>query len=277
MIKKYTGFEYGRNLFPVSARGMVGDGIRMAWEVGAGQEGLNMELIYLVPQAEMLRELETAFHQPNLVVNILGERFINEEILGNTTFTGNSIARQKNLCAFNIFDENTRHIYEKSGFDYIHGMVYPAHLNAEFKQVQDSGHKFIFVASSLEELASKTGIDKDGLLKTVDEYNRSCETGRDELFHKKARYLRPVKNAKFYAGKLYPTAYGSLGGIKINYKTEVVTNDHEVIPGLYAAGVDANSIYGDSYVIIMPGNTMGFAINSGRMAGENAAQYIKKN
>ena len=46
------------------------------------------------------------------------------------------------------------------------------------------------------------------------------------------------------------------------------------IPGLYAAGTDACSIYGDTYVFILPGNTMGFALNSGRIAGENAAEYI---
>jgi len=35
-----------------------------------------------------------------------------------------------------------------------------------------------------------------------------------------------------------------------------------VIPGLYAAGVDACTIYGDSYVFVLPGNTMGFALNT---------------
>jgi fumarate reductase flavoprotein subunit len=48
-----------------------------------------------------------------------------------------------------------------------------------------------------------------------------------------------------------------------------------MIPGLYAAGTDACSIYGDTYVFILPGNTMSFALNSGRIAGENAAEYIK--
>lgn len=40
-------------------------------------------------------------------------------------------------------------------------------------------------------------------------------------------------------------------------------------------GTDACTIYGDSYVFIMPGNTMGFAINSGRIAGERSADYVK--
>jgi len=131
------------------------------------------------------------------------------------------------------------------------------------------------VADSLEELAGKTGIDSDGLKKTVREYNQSCEKGYDGLFNKKHQYLRPVKSPKFYAARHFPSAYGSVGGIKINHRTEVLDKNWGVITGLYAGGNDACSIYGDSYVFILPGNTMGFALNTGRIAGENAAEYVK--
>jgi len=72
-----------------------------------------------------------------------------------------------------------------------------------------------------------------------------------------------------------PSGFGSLGGIKINYKTEVLDKEFNPIPGFYAAGTDANSIHADSYTFIMPGNSMGFALNSGRIAGESAAKYVK--
>ena len=44
---------------------------------------------------------------------------------------------------------------------------------------------------------------------------------------------------------------------------------------IVVAGTDTCSIYGDSYPFILPGNTMGYALNSGRIAGINAAEYIK--
>ena len=88
--------------------------------------------------------------------------------------------------------------------------------------------------------------------------------------------LRPIKTPKFYAGRFLPGAYGSVGGIKINHRTEVLDKRWKVIPGLFAAGTDACSIYGDSYVFILPGNTMGFAINSGRIAGENASRVCEE-
>jgi len=250
----------------------------MAWEVGAAESEMNMELAGGMPRGvEQFVAVTAAFRQPNLLVNLLGERFMNEEIMGNTTFTANAIARQKNRCAFVIFDEATKKYYEEKGLDTM-TLVFPVtelrNFDVELKQVLEQGDKDIFVADSLEELAGKTGINLDSLRKTVDEYNRFCET-HDELFNKRYKYLKPIKQPKFYAAKLFPGAYGSLGGIKINYRTEVLTKDHEVIPGLYAVGTDACSIYGDSYVFVLPGNTMGFALNSGRIAGENSAEYVK--
>jgi fumarate reductase flavoprotein subunit len=278
MVKKYTDYDMGRDIFPFRVPGLFGEGIRMAWEAGAGATEMNMEIIYGLPEGDPLGALNRAFRQPTLLVNLLGERFMNEGIVGNTTFTGNAIARQKNRCAFNIFDEATKEYFEETGFDSL-SVVFPFtkidDFDAELKQALDQGYEHIFVADSLAELADKTGINPDALQKTVDEYNKACETGRDDIFNKNPRYLRPVRKPKFYAGRLFPSAYGSLGGIKINYKTEVVTKDEDVIPGLFAAGTDACAIYGDSYVFVLPGNTMGFAVNSGRIAGENAAEYVK--
>ena len=131
------------------------------------------------------------------------------------------------------------------------------------------------MADSLDELASQAGIDPEGLKKTVDEYNGFCAKGHDDKFNKNHTLLRPIREPKYYGARLLPSGYGSLGGIKINYRTEVLDKKWNKILGLYAAGTDACSIYGDSYVFVLPGNTMGFAMNTGRIAGERAASYVK--
>jgi fumarate reductase flavoprotein subunit len=138
------------------------------------------------------------------------------------------------------------------------------------------GAKGVFVADSLDDLARQTGMDAACLKETVEEYNRFCDEGKDKHFNKRHEYLMPLKQPKYYAMQVAPSGYGSLGGIKINEKAEVLDPEDNPIPGLYAAGVDACSIYADSYVFFLPGNTMGFALNSGRIAGENAAEYIGK-
>jgi fumarate reductase flavoprotein subunit len=276
-IKKYTGYEWGRDLQSFRIPGLAGDGIRMAWEVGAAPTEMRMELIYLMP-GELDPELAETFRQPHLLVNLFGERFMNEEIMPNPSFTGNAISKQKKRSAFLIFDETIKKHMESIGFDTFHD-VFPftkvRDLDVLIKNAFEVGYKDIFMADSLEELSSKTGTNLEGLKATIEEYNGFCAKGFDPIFNKSPKLLRPIKTPKFYAGKFLPGAYGSLGGIKINYKTEVLNKDWKKIPGLYAAGTDACSIYGDTYVFILPGNTMGFALNSGRIAGENAAEYIK--
>lgn len=277
MIKKYTGYEWGRDLHSFRIPGLAGDGIRMAWEAGAAPTEMSMELIYIMP-GELDPELAETFRQPHLLVNLLGERFINEGMIANSSFIGNAISQQKNRSAFLIFDEEIKDQMEKDGFDSYH-VVFPftrvRNLEALIQVAFDRGYKDIYVAETIEELAEKTGIDPGGLSRTIEEYNRFCERGFDPIFNKTHYLLRPIRRPKFYAGRLVPGAYGSLGGIKINYKTEVLNKEWKKIPGLYAAGTDACSIYGDTYVFILPGNTMGFAVNSGRIAGENAAEFTR--
>ena len=122
--------------------------------------------------------------------------------------------------------------------------------------------------------AEKAGIDVEGLLANVDEYNEMCDNGWDDIFEKEREFMRPLEKGPFYCCKQYCGAYGTLGGVLINHKMEVMTDDYEVIPGLYCVGTDACTIYGDSYNYCIPGNTMGFCLNSGRIAGENAASAL---
>lgn len=277
-IKRFTGFEWGVDLFSFRIPGLNGDGIRMAWEIGASRSEMNLELIYATPGLDEFPTLREVFRQPFVImVNLLGERFINEEMLPNTTFTGNAVARQKGRCAFAIFDDRVlEHL--KKGLE-VFSVVFPvkdaSSFEGEFQTAVSKGIKDLFVANSLEELAGLTGIDRKRLLLTLETYNTYCQMRVDKELGKNPKYLIPLKGQRFFSAKVYPSAYGTLGGIKINHRCEVLNEQWEPIPGLYAAGTDACSIYGDSYIFLLPGNTMGFAVNSGRIAGENASLYLK--
>jgi len=277
MIKEYVGYSWGKDLFSFAIPGMAGEGIRMAWDAGAGKTLMNLELMYQIPDNMNHFVLEGAFRQPCLWVNKLGNRFMPEDGIPNTTFTGNAIAAQPDHIAYSIFDAKLLKHYKRNGPD-IQSHVHPHDLYQQFdaalKAAQEEGYEHICAADSLEELADKLGIDREGLLKTVEEYNEDCDNHYDGLFDKGRQYMQPIRSGKFYACRQFVGAYGTLGGIKINYKTEVMTEDHQIIPGLYAVGVDACAIYGHTYPFILPGNTMGFCLNSGRIAGENAAEFV---
>jgi fumarate reductase flavoprotein subunit len=277
MIKKHTGYDWGKDLHTFRIPGLEGDGMRMAWEAGAMSTPMRMELSFgCADQMALGLDWLPLFHQPHLMLNLLGERFINEAE-GNDSFKGNSIALQKERQCLFVFDETIKNEM-KTYLDFINLVIQTptlANIDEMIQRIVANGYPHFFVANSVEELAEKTGMEPTGLHATLEHYNDCCDHGYDDLFVKPTRYLRPVRTAPFYALRLFPAGYGSLGGIKINHKTEVLDKGWNRIPGLYASGTDACDIYGDTYVFQLPGNTMGFALTSGRMAAEHAAEYIK--
>lgn len=278
MIKKEFGLNLAEDFYPFMIPGITGDGLRMMWEVGAARYGANIEAIYQVPDNLNWFLLDAVLRQPNLLINQDGERFMNEGYMGNTTYTGNAIALQHGHYAYCIMDEGILKEYKKNGPD-IMDIVHPADAFLAFDQqakvAVEQGYEAYFEADTVEELAEKLDIDPEVLQDTIDEYNEFCAKGVDEKFHKEQKYLHPITGkGKYLVGKFYLGAYGTVGGVRINKYCEVLNEEGYPIEGLYSAGSDANTIYGDSYNFTLPGNTMGFAVNSGRMAGESVAEYI---
>lgn len=285
-IKKYCGFDLGVNLIPVRNYGKTGDGIRMAWEAGAAAEGMGVLHFFRVgpfgPGVRMMGHLECTGHQPYLWVDRHGERFCDEAISFNDSYMGNAAARLREGYSYSVFDEAARRHMVEHGIDkYVGYKNLPGtrlgDLDKEIKDALKKKNPDVAVAYTIEKLARKIGIEPVALKKTLDEYNGFCDRGHDPIFAKALKYLRPVKEPPFYAIKAYTVFLGSLGGIKINHNMEVLDNADEVIPGLYTVGTDAGGLYGDTYCFLpASGTTLGFAVNSGRIAGQNAVKYIGK-
>ncbi len=277
MIKEYTGFEFGKTIFNFAVPGMKGDGMKMCWEAGAAKTPIIMEIMYQLPDNMNHFIIEGAFRQPCLWVDRNGNRFMPEDQIGNTTFTGNAISHLPGKVAFSIFDSKALKRYKKHGPDII-SHVHPHdlydHFDEQWERDLAAGYEPIAQGDTIEELAKNAGIDVDGLVAQVEEYNAMCDAGYDELFEKNRAYMQKIEKGPFYCCRQTVGAYGSLGGVKINHKMEAVNEDARPIPGLYCVGTDACSIYGDSYPFVLSGNTMGFCLNSGRIAGENAAAKV---
>lgn len=124
--------------------------------------------------------------------------------------------------------------------------------------------------ASIEEAAALTGVNPDVLKNTVEFYNASAAQGEDREFGKAAKYLTALENAPFvvyYAGS--ETLYtASCGGLKIDTEAHVIDLEGNVIPGLYAAGRNAGTIYG---WYMGSGSSMADVLTFGRIAGQNAA------
>lgn len=284
-IKKYTGFDLGVNLFPVGNVEKMGEGIRMAWEAGAAEEGMGvLQLIRGGPVMgaglSFIGPLEVASNQPTLRVTGDGERYCDESIVGNFAFDGNAMARWKGKSVFTLFDDSLVKYWMEEGTDMGTGRIFPPgrriDVGKALRNAIETKAPDVYAASSVEELAMAMGTNPSVLKATVEEYNGFCAKGHDDLFAKNPKFLRPLKGPTFYALKNNLVFLGTLGGIKINHKMEVVDKNENPILGLYAGGMDAGGIYGDSYDVVTCGGTLAFGVNSGRIAAKNALKYIGK-
>ena len=283
-IRRYSRFDLGVNVIPVGNVDKMGDGIRMAWEVGAADEGLGVLELYRVgpvgSEFPMMGQIEFIPAQPDLWVNQEGERFCDESIAFSETSAGNANARYKEGYTYSLFDESIKQILLDKGIERGVGEdnppgTRPEDFDRELHAALEQGTTELFVANSVEELAGKIGVDPVVLEATVGEYNGFCEKGHDDLFAKNPKYLRPLRGPKFYAVKARTICLGTLGGIKVNHNMEVMDKKDRTIPGLYAGGFDAAGMYGDSYCIHhSSGLSSGFALNSGRIAGKNVLSFL---
>ena len=132
----------------------------------------------------------------------------------------------------------------------------------------------IRIADSWDDIANWIGAEPEVLIKTIDEYNTFCDHGSDGLFAKDSRYLLPLRSKPFYAIKGDLIFLETIGGIRINERMEVLDENSNIIPGLYAAGVDTGGWEPDTYCDKLSGAALGFSINSGRIAGERAVKHI---
>lgn len=279
MIKQETGFTFGKDMFNFAIPGIVGDGLRMAWEAGADhvpvriEMAANMEGIDDLPQC-----IPNIMLQPNLLVNQFGKRVMNEEYMQNATYLSNVVSNQKDRVCYSIVDTSIVKDYIRHGVDVV-SLVRTETDVSDFydavKMAQENGNSSFYIADTIEELAEQMGVDPDALAETVDDYNDYCDSV-DEEFFKQKKYLRAVHKGPFYATRVRAGGYGTVGGIRINENCEACDPDFMPIPGLYAAGADSCNLYNDSYMFLLPGNSMGYAVNTGRIAGMEAAEFVEE-
>lgn len=279
MIKAETGFTFGKDMFNFAIPGIMGDGLKMAWDAGADHMPVRIEMAANIEGIDDLPQcIPNVFIQPNLLVNQFGKRVMNEEYMQNATYLSNVIANQKDRVCYSIVDTSIVKGYIRNGVDVV-SMVRTETDVSDFydgvKMAQENGNDSFYIADTIEELAEKMGIDPETLADTVDEYNDFCDSV-DEEFFKPKKYLKAVHKGPFYATRVRAGGYGTVGGIRINENCEACDADFMPIPGLYCAGADSCNIYNDSYMFLLPGNSMGYAVNTGRIAGMEAAEYVEE-
>lgn len=123
---------------------------------------------------------------------------------------------------------------------------------------------------TLEEVAKAAGVDPANLQAAVDEYNKAVVTGVDDEFEKPVEYLtKPIAEGPYYMIQIVVSGSDTLGGVKTNFKREVIDADGNPLPGLYAVGSMQNKWYYNR--MYFSGSSLTFGVTDGRIAGAAAA------
>lgn len=134
-------------------------------------------------------------------------------------------------------------------------------------------------AGTLNDLAQALGVDRAGLLGTVVRFNGFASKGRDQDFargegdegrpadHGRRRPpgLGKVDKPPFWAVKVYPGDAGTQGGLVIDDRSRVLREDGTPLPGLYACGGAAGSLFAGTFPA--SGAALGAALVEAFLAG----------
>ncbi len=275
LVKKTTGID----MIPVGAPGRTGDGIKMAFAVGAVGDNMGPMMIngaFMPAEGEAIcngpnKEVRALFRQGLLYVDGTGNRFFDEELTIDWPTASNAIARSGEWT-YIVFDEKTKKEIETEGKGYLNpcgNFILRGQRATQLDELLKANEKKgnVFIGQTIEEVAKKAGMDPQILKASCDNITKYARQGRDDQFGKDPYYLREVATGPFYIVRGKLNTLTSLNGVKVTSDLQVVDKNDHVIPGLYAIGHDAGGVYGDSYDLkVGEGTASSFAINSARLA-----------
>ncbi len=240
-----------------------GDGISIALAHGARLDQDNKEGAFWAPVSVLKRRDGSTARFPHLMadrakpgliaINKNGVRFVNEAE-NYHDFVRAMMGRKRNE------DQQPVYLICDAGFvrKYAFGAVPP--VAWERRRAVRSG--YLLEGLTIEELASKMGLEPSALRETIERFNQDARRGEDPEFGKGStlynRYLGdathgpnpclgPIERGPFYAIRVYAGDIGTTHGLSADSDSRVLKARGDPVAGLYACGSDRNSIMAGEY------------------------------
>lgn len=241
--------------------GCTGDGLLMAWQLGAGVVDTPYVKgtygIYHEPHPEEDGTGILAVYKGAIAVNRDGHRFVDESLPYKEI--GDAALAQPGVTTWQVLDARVMAasndevpIYEFAGRDRA-GML--------------------LRADTLEELESAIGLPDGSLVTTVADYNAWIAAGEPDSLGR--RHLSgavgapfPLEQPPFYAHPSGTVVLATYCGLTVDTRMRVIDVLGRPIERLYAAGEVIGGFHGGGY---MTGTSIGKAGIFGRLAGTHAA------
>ncbi|KPF84119.1 FAD-dependent oxidoreductase [Novosphingobium sp. AAP93] len=256
----------------------TGDGINAATQAGAAMGAENhVNAVWAVASkrtrpdgyVERFAHLIDMSKPGCIAVNKRGERFGNE-------------ASVHFVEAMHAAGAVPAHIIANAAFVKKYGMGLVLQGGGKIKEMVACG--YMKTGATLAELAAQIGVDPAGLEATAAKVAADAVTGKDTMFgkgetridieigdpkHQPNACFGALGEGPYYAVEIFPGDGSTTVGVKIDDQCRVIGQDGAPVPGLWAAGLDANSIWqGKSPA---HGCNVGPAMVTGYLAGKSLA------
>ena len=234
-----------------------GQGLFLAQKVGAKLIGLSDIQIHPcgTPGTGLMENIRTSGRN-RIFVNSDGNRFVNEGAARDVL--ANAIFQQKGRTYWIVVNK----------------LRYPTpdfkdRMGASIRNMEALGA--VVEAPTLDELAKKTGMNAENLKKAIADYNAVVSgKAKDRLgFVANNKDDKQMTEGPWYACRKVPTVHHTMGGIKINVKSQVINTKGKVIPGLYAVGEVTGGIHGSNR---LGGNAIADIMTFGHAVGPHIVQ-----
>ncbi len=281
---KYIPFaEHHHSLQP---DGNVGDGIRLGLAAGAVHDPAHAGDCIWTPVSVLRQPDGSIVKYPHIfidrampgciVVGPDGRRFVNEGT-SYQTFVG-TMHRLSITTAHLIADRSFLRTYGL-------GLARPA----PFSPAALIRAGYLIEAPTLDELARRIGVVPARLQATVIEFNEGATRGEDPEFgkgtdahsrfrgdqtHRPNPSIAPIGDGPYYAIAIHPGDLSTVGGLETNGRAQVLDATGWPIRGLYAAGLDMNSMMRGRYP--GGGSSIGPAMTFGYIAAREMAKASAK-
>lgn len=276
------GFGANQKMLPPSLKGYLfyglegeqGEGYSMARKLGA--QNINMALVKVYPQgvetvpnhglAATASSTATINDTGAIYVNSQGKRVINETAsLGELTDI--TVAQQDKIIYLVMDQTGYKRYLAKS----LEDKLVPSELELQkWLSIKNNDRPVMVKADSLEAAAKEIGVNPQGLMATVEKWNKMASNGKDTEFGR-AKPM-PLDNPPYYIVEQKPRFATTLGGLKANANMQIIGKQGKPIPGLYGAGCIVGGANGADSMTAMMNS---WAIISGVQAADAATAALK--
>ena len=248
-----------------------GSGVKLGREIGA--DLVDMDKVQVHPTGFVdpkNRYVKDKFLAPELLrgvggilVNENGDRFCNE--LGTRDYVTNKIKE-------NCKKQDTDKIDQYECFLLMNeemAVEFGNHFNyyKDFKG-------FILEHENFIEMSKSLNIDYKRIENTINMYNYAYDKKIVDKYNKTTFLHKFDLNKKIFSMVITPSVHYTMGGLKINNRSEVIDKNGKPINGLFGAGEVTGGVHGGNR---LGGNSLAECGVFGRIAADSAVNYIAKN